>query len=849
MGRNLRTTYHFDMDPPMIARASIHSVPFYCGICAILALCSLYGFVYLIDDALPTPLMVNDERSNPGAFIAERAIWTLKNLTDMGPRITGSHINEYLAVEYLKSQINLIIEQANESQMLKLDVQLVSGAYYLDAHASGAINSYHDVQNVIVKLHGRDVTQHSILVNSHFDSVPTSPGGSDDGINVAAMLEILRVLSTSSSKPSNNVIFLFNGAEETPLQAAHGFITQHKWAKHCKAVINLEAAGAGGKIILFQTGPETPWLTKYYAMVPYPYGQVAGEEIFQSGIIPSDTDFRIFRDFGGLVGLDMAFFKNGYRYHTKYDDFSHIPHGSYQHVGANALSLVKNLADAPELSQSAPGKAVYFDIFTWFLVSYTNSAGVIINVAIVVLSVGVFVYSIRSIHFGLTKSTCKYIGLVLGATILSWLVAGTSVLIIALVLDLAAKTMSWYGNPWLIFGLYVVPTLALSGCLLFFTNHENLSLNIRCQIQAHAVRLIWTVILFSMVCFNVRSAYALMVPVLFNSLGFVVIYCCRWQYTVTKWRLAYLVSLLVPTMLLMYQASTTLALFIPITGRMGSNRNPELITILTNSLRHAKYYFIILAATFAIFFIVVFTPLGFPYSGDSDWPRPQRHWILHTSRRFHNESGDIVDSDAGYFFLNLDRNSPGVLTNYVKELSEAQSVAKRCDQYIMCGLPLGHAKMMEIMQYSTWIPSAQPNLAVPMEFSFEKEILTSTKIRYNLTISGPDRFTLYLAPKESVTVTNLSLVDEVKPSAATFKHRPVYFVLYQRGKGGNNFSFTLDVEVPGNWNGTAMDIAVTCRYVHEDTMNRTPEFKTFLSQFPEWADLTAWVAAYYTYII
>ncbi|XP_060528272.1 endoplasmic reticulum metallopeptidase 1-like isoform X4 [Cylas formicarius] len=761
MGRNLRTTYHFDMDPPMIARASIHSVPFYCGICAILALCSLYGFVYLIDDALPTPLMVNDERSNPGAFIAERAIWTLKNLTDMGPRITGSHINEYLAVEYLKSQINLIIEQANESQMLKLDVQLVSGAYYLDAHASGAINSYHDVQNVIVKLHGRDVTQHSILVNSHFDSVPTSPGGSDDGINVAAMLEILRVLSTSSSKPSNNVIFLFNGAEETPLQAAHGFITQHKWAKHCKAVINLEAAGAGGKIILFQTGPETPWLTKYYAMVPYPYGQVAGEEIFQSGIIPSDTDFRIFRDFGGLVGLDMAFFKNGYRYHTKYDDFSHIPHGSYQHVGANALSLVKNLADAPELSQSAPGKAVYFDIFTWFLVSYTNSAGVIINVAIVVLSVGVFVYSIRSIHFGLTKSTCKYIGLVLGATILSWLVAGTSVLIIALVLDLAAKTMSWYGNPWLIFGLYVVPTLALSGCLLFFTNHENLSLNIRCQIQAHAVRLIWTVILFSMVCFNVRSAYALMVPVLFNSLGFVVIYCCRWQYTVTKWRLAY----------------------------------------------------------------------------------------LHTSRRFHNESGDIVDSDAGYFFLNLDRNSPGVLTNYVKELSEAQSVAKRCDQYIMCGLPLGHAKMMEIMQYSTWIPSAQPNLAVPMEFSFEKEILTSTKIRYNLTISGPDRFTLYLAPKESVTVTNLSLVDEVKPSAATFKHRPVYFVLYQRGKGGNNFSFTLDVEVPGNWNGTAMDIAVTCRYVHEDTMNRTPEFKTFLSQFPEWADLTAWVAAYYTYII
>lgn len=116
------------------------------------------------------------------------------------------------------------------------------------------------------------------------------------------MFEILRKLSTSPQRPLHNVIFLFNGAEETPLQASHGFITQHKWAKDCKILVNLEACGVGGKIILFQTGPENPWLLKYYGGVPHPYGQAAGEEIFQSGIIPSDTDFRIFRDYGGLVG-------------------------------------------------------------------------------------------------------------------------------------------------------------------------------------------------------------------------------------------------------------------------------------------------------------------------------------------------------------------------------------------------------------------------------------------------------------------------------------------------------------------------------------------------------------------
>ena len=66
-----------------------------------------------------------------------------------------------------------------------------------------------------------------------------------------------------------------------------------------------------------------------------------GQEIFQSGAIPGDTDFRIFRDYGNIPGLDIAYVKNGYIYHTKYDTEDRIPSGSIQRAGNNLFHEIQ----------------------------------------------------------------------------------------------------------------------------------------------------------------------------------------------------------------------------------------------------------------------------------------------------------------------------------------------------------------------------------------------------------------------------------------------------------------------------------------------------------------------------
>ena len=59
---------------------------------------------------------------------------------------------------------------------------------------------------------------------------------------------------------------------------------------------------------MFQTGPDNPWILEAYAQsAKYPFASIMAQEVFQSDIIPSDTDFRVFREYGQINGESVMY--------------------------------------------------------------------------------------------------------------------------------------------------------------------------------------------------------------------------------------------------------------------------------------------------------------------------------------------------------------------------------------------------------------------------------------------------------------------------------------------------------------------------------------------------------------
>ncbi len=225
-----------------------------------------------------------------------------------------------------------------------------------------------NVVNVMVRLPGTEAGR-AVLVVSHYDSAPQGPGAADDSAAVAAHLEVLRALRQGPPL-RNDVIFLFTDAEEDGLLGARGFM-EHPWVEDVAVVLNFEARGTGGPLLMFETSPGNGRLIRELRAagidpVTYSYGY----EIYK--ILPNITDFSIFRRHQ-LRGMNFAFIHGGTAYHTAQDSLAKLDSRTVQHVGESTLGLARHFGDIDLEGDWETADAVYFTLPGSIFLSYPGS--------------------------------------------------------------------------------------------------------------------------------------------------------------------------------------------------------------------------------------------------------------------------------------------------------------------------------------------------------------------------------------------------------------------------------------------------------------------------------------------
>uniref|UniRef100_A0AC11DRR5 Endoplasmic reticulum metallopeptidase 1 n=1 Tax=Ovis aries TaxID=9940 RepID=A0AC11DRR5_SHEEP len=767
-----------------------------------------------------------------GEFDAHQARDYLEHITSIGPRITGSPENEILTVHYLLEQIKLIEAQSNSLHKISVDVQRPTGSFSIDF--LGGFTSYYDnITNVVVKLEPRAGAQHAVLANCHFDSVANSPGASDDAVSCSVMLEVLRVLSTSSEALSHAVIFLFNGAEENVLQASHGFITQHPWASLVRAFINLEAAGVGGKELVFQTGPENPWLVQaYVSAAKHPFASVVAQEVFQSGIIPSDTDFRIYRDFGNIPG-------------------------------DNILAVLKYLATSDMLASSSKyqhGNMVFFDVLGLFVIAYPSRVGSIINYMVVM---AVVLYLGRKLLHPKYKTATytKDFFCGLGITLISWFTSLVTVLILAVFISLIGQSLSWYNHFYVSVCLY--GTAAVAKIIFIHTlakrfYYVNASGQYLGEVFFDVSLFVHCGFLTALTYRGLCSAFISAVWVAFPLLTKLCVQKDLKQHGAGgKFIAFYLLGMFIPYLYALYLIWAVFEMFTPILGRSGSEIPPDVVlaSILAGCTMILSSYFInfiylakstkrtMLSLTLVctVTFLLVCSGTFFPYSSNPASPKPKRVFLQHITRTFHDLDGNVVKRDSGVWINGFDYTGMSHITPHISEIND--SIRADCEENApLCGFPW-YLPVHFLIRKNWYLPAPEVSPREPAHFRLvSKEQTPWDSIKLTFEATGPSHMSFYVRTHKGATLSQWSLGNG---TPVTSKGGD-YFVFYSHGLQASTWHFWIEVQVLEEQPEGMVTVAIAAHYFSGE--DRSSQLDALREKFPDWTFPSAWVCTYNLFV-
>lgn len=335
----------------------------------VLVLLALYGMTP------PSSVAVNAPASE---FSSGRAMQYVRVVsTNSHPIGSADHrrVGDYIFAELASMGLGPEIQQTSLVQ--QVESGFVGGA---------------SLRNIVARLKGTEQgASRALLLTAHYDSKQSSFGAGDDGAAIAAMLETVRALKAGPPL-KNDVILLFTDGEELGLLGARAFIKEHPWAKDVALVLNFEARGTSGPVMMFETSSGNQNLIEGLAQAaPHPVANSLMYEVYR--LLPNDTDLTAFKQ-SGMQGMNFAFINEPSRYHSALDNSKNLDERSLQHHGSYLLALSKYFGNQ-SLDVRGSRNAIYFDLFGLTLVHYSAVLVLPLAALVVLLFVAVTWYGLR----------------------------------------------------------------------------------------------------------------------------------------------------------------------------------------------------------------------------------------------------------------------------------------------------------------------------------------------------------------------------------------------------------------------------------------------------------------------
>lgn len=375
-----------------------------------------------------------------------------------------------------------------------------------------------ELNNILVCVDAPD-TDETIIFMAHTDSVIQGAGAFDDIVSVAALLEGLRAVQDRAI--ARDLLFLFTDGEEQGLLGSAKFIADHpEYAQRTRLVVNLEARGNAGVLILFQTTDNNLGLIETYRKaVPYPFSMSIATDIYKT--MPNDTDLTHFIH-AGYPGMNLAAIEGPHVYHTKLDNYETFSRDSALHYLDTVVGLVTHLAWTPELHLEDSQDAVHFPFFPGKLAVLPESLA---NA----LAHATFALTLLCLFYLLRKKRLRFSGLILTlcAQVLILILSGGSTWILLEGMYFLCSRYGFFSELLITehhYGrhphvLFILLLLVFTACAVMLLRSLWRKTNWRSKAQGHCAHLMGLLLLPSLLgevcawCFPAGS-YLFFLPVL-----------------------------------------------------------------------------------------------------------------------------------------------------------------------------------------------------------------------------------------------------------------------------------------------------------------------------------------------